>query len=171
MNEIKEYPLSDDDIRKVLGNVKIWNYPQLKDITINDLFDDQGRAILLCPSMSANSGHWVCLIDKPDSIEYYDSYGDKPEAPKKGLGKARLEALDIDHPYLTTLLRSSGKPVFYNTHQFQSSSPNVATCGKHCCARLLYAPFSLKKYKGIIDKSKLSADDFVSALVYHWLEK
>jgi hypothetical protein len=79
--------------------------------------------------------------------------------------------MDIEKPFLTKLLRASGKPVFYNNHAFQSSSPSVATCGRHCVVRLLYAPYSLDKYGGIIKKSGMSADDFVSGLTYDKLRK
>jgi hypothetical protein len=172
--KVKEYPLGDDDIRKMLGNdIKIWNYPQLKELeSADDLFDEKGRAILLFPNVSPTSGHWTCLINRPDSIEFFDPYGDAPDtAQKDGMSKGRLEMLDIKHPDLTRLLRASGKPVFYNRHAFQSSSPSVATCGRHCVVRLLYAPYSLDKYGAIIKKSGMSADNFVSGLTYDKIRK
>jgi hypothetical protein len=174
INKIKQYPLSDGDIRKCLGNdIKIWNYPQLKDVdNVNDLFDEKGRAIILFPNNSPTSGHWTCLINRQDSIEFFDPYGDAPDtAQKDGMSKGRLEMLDIERPDLTRLLRESGKPVFYNHHQFQKESPNVATCGRHCVVRLLYYPYSLDKYGAIMKKSKMSPDDFVSGVTYDKLRK
>ena len=79
--------------------------------------------------------------------------------------------LDIERPYLTKLLRASGKPVYYNSHQFQQDKSSVATCGRHCVVRLLYAPYSLDKYKAIIDESGMTPDDFVAALTYDKLRK
>jgi len=172
--KVKQYPLSDSDIRKVLGNnIKIWNYPQLKSLrSIDDMFDDKGRAILLFPNVSPTSGHWTCLINRPNKIEFFDSYGDAPDTEQKGgMSRSRLEQLDIERPDLTKLLRASGKPVFYNTHQFQKESGNIATCGRHCVSRLLYAPYSLDKYKKVIDMSKMSPDDFVSGLTFDKLRK
>jgi hypothetical protein len=174
IKKVHQYPLGDDDIRKMLGNdIKIWNYPQLKKLSnAEELFDEKGRAILLFPSFSPTSGHWTCLINKPDHIEFFDSYGDAPDTEQRGgMSKGRLEQLDVAHPHLTKLLRASGKPVFYNNHAFQSESPNVANCGRHCVVRLLYAPYSLDKYGGIIKKSGMSADDFVSGLTYDKLRK
>jgi hypothetical protein len=172
--KIKQYPLGDDDIRKLLGNdIKIWNYPQLQDLnSAEELFDSKGRAILLFPNSSPTSGHWTCLINRPNSIEFHDSYGDAPDtAQKGGMSKGRLEMLDIEKPDLTRLLRATGKPVYYNHHQFQKESPNIATCGKHCVVRLLYAPYSLDKYASIIKKSGMSADEFVSGVVYNKIKK
>lgn len=172
--KVKEYPLGDDDIRKLLGNdIKIWNYPQLQDLdSAEELFDEKGRAILLFPNSSPTSGHWTCLINHPKYIEFLDPYGSPPDTDQKdGLSNSRLKQLDIEKPYLTRLLRASGKPVFYNNHAFQSSSPSVASCGKHCVVRLLYAPYSLDKYGAIIKKSGMSADNFVCGLVYDKLRK
>ena len=172
--KIKEYPLSDDDIRAVLGNdIKIWNYPQLKALqNADEMFDKKGRAILLFPNVSPTAGHWTCLINRPDSIEFFDSYGEAPDTTQKGgMSKGRLEMLDIERPDLTRLLRASGKPVFYNHHQFQKDSPNVASCGKHCCVRLLYEPYSLEKYNKIIESSGMSPDNFVSGVIYNKIRK
>jgi len=152
---------------------KMSGYAQLKDLhSIDDMFDDKGRAILLFPNVSPTSGHWTCLINRPNKIEFFDSYGDAPDTEQKGgMSKGRLEQLDIDRPDLTKLLRASGKPVYYNKHQFQKESGNVATCGRHCVSRLLYAPYSLDKYNKVIEMSGLSPDDFVSGLTFDKLRK
>jgi hypothetical protein len=170
---VKEYPLSDGDMRKLLGeNIKVQTYPQLGDYeSIDEVFDDMGRAILLFPNASPTMGHWTCLINRPNKIEFFDPYGDAPEEQKEGLSKSRLEMLDIERPYLTKLLRASGKPVYYNNHAFQKNKASVATCGRHCAVRLLYAPYTINKYKSIIDKSGLSPDDFVSGITYDKLKK
>lgn len=174
LDAIKEYPLSDSDLRTLLGNnIKILTYPQLKSMSsYEEMFDDMGRSILLFPNASPTMGHWTCLINRPNKIEFFDPYGDAPDTEQKeGLSQTRLEQLDIDRPYLTKLLRQSGKPVYYNNHAFQTSKGSVATCGKHCAIRLFYAPFTIDKYKKVIDKSKLSPDDFVSAIVYDKIRK
>jgi hypothetical protein len=170
--KVKEYALSDADITEILGPTSIFPYPALEGMeSIDDVFDDQGRAIILFPNVSPTSGHWCCMIRRPDRIEFFDSYGEAPEDQKDGLSRSRLEALDIERPLLTQLMRASGIPVYYNTHQFQSNKMSVATCGRHCVVRLLYAPYSLKKYKAIIDKSGLSADDFVTGVVFDKIKK
>jgi hypothetical protein len=173
LGRIRQYPLSDDDLRKLLGsNIKIQTYPQLADYdSADEIFDDMGRGILLFPNASPTMGHWTCLIKRPNKIEFFDPYGEAPEDQKDGMSKSRLEALDIELPYLTRLLRASGKPVFYNTHAFQKDRASIATCGRHCAVRLLYGPFSLDKYKKTIDKSGMSPDDFVSAVTFDKLKK
>jgi hypothetical protein len=171
--KVKQYPLGDDDIRKLLGeDISIHTYPQLAEMrSIKELFDSKGRAILLFPNASPTMGHWCCLINKTDGIEFFDPYGEAPEDQKDGLSKSRLEQLNIDRPTLTALLKASGRPVFYNTHQFQQDKGSVATCGRHCAVRLLYAPYSLDKYNAIIKSSGLSPDDFVAGVTYDKLRK
>jgi hypothetical protein len=171
--KVRKYALSDGDIRKLLGDdIAIHNYPDLERMrSADDLFDEQGRAILLYPNSSPTSGHWVALIRRPDRIEFFDPYGEAPDHQNDGLPRAYLKTLEADRPHLTRLLRASGLPVFFNKHAFQVESPNVATCGRHAVARLLYAPFSLDKYKRVVDSSGLAPDDFVSGLTYDRLRK
>ena len=173
MEEIEQYPLGDNDIRTILGNnISILNYPDLENMeSADEMFDDQGRCVLLFPTFSEQSGHWTALIDRPDRIEFFDSYGGRPESQKAGLGKARLKKLDIDHPDLTKLLRASGKPVYYNPHKFQELSPMIGTCGRHCCVRLLNKDKSLDQYYDMIKKSGINADDYVSKVTYKILGK
>jgi len=165
LERVKEYPLSDGDLRKMLGDTKIMTYPQLKRLrSADDLFDSKGRCLILFLTESPTEGHWVCLLNKKKGIEFFDPYGDTPEEIKAELPKSKREQLDMDSPYLSRLLKGSGRPVYYNTFAFQKTKRDVNTCGRHCVVRLLYAPYSLEKYKSIIDKSGLSPDDFVAGL-------
>jgi len=173
MEEAQRYPLSDGDLRRLLGrDIRIWNYPQLQDLTdANELFDKRGRAILLFPNSGPHSGHWTALFRRPKMIEFFDPYGDKPEAQKKGLGRSRLEEYDIERPDLTRLLRATGLPVYYNTHDFQRESPNVATCGRHSAVRLMYDGKDIDQYHDMIEESGKSADDFVTEMTFNKLRK
>jgi hypothetical protein len=173
LSEVKDYPLSDSDIRKILGDdIRIITYPQLKTMrSIDDCFDSQGRCILLFLTDSPTSGHWCCMLNKKKGIEFFDPYGEAPEEQKDGIPRSQLEALDVSKPYLTSLLRASGRPVYYNTHPFQRESRCINTCGRHCVVRCLYAPYTIQKYASIIKKSGMPPDDFVSGLTYDKLNK
>ena len=173
LKTVKDYPLSDGDIRKILGSdIKIVTYPMLANMSsASQMFDAKGRCILLFLTSSPTEGHWCCLLNKSDGIHFFDPYGDKPEEQLDNIPQSRLEMMNESQPYLSDLLKGSGKPVFYNTHAFQKSSSSVNTCGRHCVSRCLYAPYSLQKYKKIVDSSKMSPDDFVSGLTYDKLRK
>ena len=173
LGAVKDYPLSDSDIRKILGNdISIVTYPELAKMkSIDDIFDDKGRCILLYLTSSPTSGHWVCLLNKKRGIEFFDPYGEAPEEAKDSADPSLLAQLDQKQPYLTALMRKSGRPVFYNTYPFQVDKKGVNTCGRHAVVRCLYAPYSLQKYKSVIKSSGLSPDNFVSGVTYDKLRK
>jgi hypothetical protein len=168
-----EYPLSDDDIRHVLGSdIKILTYPDLEGMrSIDNCFDDKGRCILLFLTESETSGHWCCMMNKPDGIYFWDPYGDAPEEQKENIPDSRLQQLDMDQPLLTSLMRQSKRPVYYNSHQYQKDGRGINTCGRWCVTRLLYAPKSEEEFLKVVKKSKLNPDEFVVGLTAHWLEK
>jgi len=173
LGKTKDYPLSDGDIKKILGaDTSILTYPMLKDLThIDQCFDRKGRCILLFLTTSPTEGHWVCMLRRKDRIEFFDPYGETPEAMKEDMPLSLLNQLDQRQPYLTNLLRESGMPVYYNTHAFQQDKARINTCGRHCVVRCLFAPYSIEKYNAAIKKSGLSADDFVAAKTYEILKK
>ena len=170
---VERYALSDSDLRRILGrDIAIHNYPELASMSSADeMFDAKGRCILLFPNVSPTSGHWVCLIRRPDRIDYQDSYGEPPEAAKRGMGLERREELDIARPDLTRLLKASGLPVFYSNVKFQSEGSGTATCGRHAATRLLYAPLTLAEYKRTVDSSGLTPDEFVCGVVFDKIKK
>jgi len=173
LGRIKSYPLSDEDIRKILGNdIKIITYPDLgKMSSINQAFDKKGRCIMLYLTENDSTGHWVCMLNKKSGIEFFDPYGDPPEKPLESVSEEDKEALGEDEPLLTRLLRASGKKVYYNSYPFQKDKADVNTCGRHSVVRCLYAPYSLQKYKSVMDSTGMSPDDFVSALTGEKLGK
>lgn len=132
--------------------------------SIDECFDSKGRCIMLYLTQSATSGHWVCMLRKKDGIEFFDPYGEPPEKALTTISDEEREAYGEGEPYLTNLLKASGQKVIYNRHPFQNDKANVNTCGRHSVVRCLYAPDTLTKYKAVMDASKMSPDDFVSAL-------
>lgn len=173
LGRAKDYPLSDEDIRKMLGSdIKIMTYPMLKDMTnINECFDRKGRCIILFLTTGPTEGHWCCMLRRPDRIEFFDPYGEAPEEQKDNIAPQMLDQLDEDKPYLTSLMRASGMPIYYNTHSFQQDRSRVNTCGRHCVTRCLYGTYPLEKYLNMIKKTGLSADDFVIGKTYDLLHK
>jgi len=173
LGRIKSYPLSDTDIRKILGqDIKIITYPDLGDMSsIDEAFDGKGRCIMLYLTENDTTGHWVCMLHKGNTIEFFDPYGEAPEKALETVPEENREALGEDEPLLTRLLKASGKKVYYNTYPFQKDKADVNTCGRHSVVRCLYAPYTLKKYKAVMDSSGMTPDNFVSALTAQKLGK
>jgi len=171
--DARAYPLSDDDIRKLLGkDIRIMTYADLKGMEDwRQLFDAKGRCIMLYLTTSATTGHWSCMLNKKDHIEFFDPYGNPPDDIKDYTSPEVRQQLGIDRKLLLPLLKSSGKPITYNTYPFQKTRNEVATCGRHAVVRCLYAPKSLDQYKAVMDKSKLAPDDFVLGVTYDKIGK
>lgn len=173
LGKAKDYPLSDGDIKKILGpGTRIMTYPMLQNMSsINECFDSKGRCILLFLTTGPTEGHWCCMLKKGNRIEYFDPYGESPEEMKEQMPQNLLEQLDESSPYLTNLMRASGIPIYYNTHAFQKDRRGINTCGRHCVVRCLYGNIPLEKYYDMIKDTGLSPDDFVIGKTYELLHK
>lgn len=158
----ESYPLSDDDIRTLLGgDIKITSYSDLSKMhSINELFDRKGRAILFFPQENEQQGHWCCLIKDGRQIEFTDPYGEPPDAQKDNLSAGKLASMGMDKPDLTRLLEDSGCRVIYNKIALQEESNNVQTCGRHCVCRLLYYKMPIAKYRQMVARSGDTPDEF-----------
>jgi hypothetical protein len=174
LSDILDYPLSNEDINALLEpDTNIITYPMLKNYSnIQDIFDSQGRFMLLYPTENERTGHWVCLIDHGNSIEFFDPYGEGvDDALQYSGGMNRRRQLETDRPLLSNLLKKSGKKVIYNKYPFQIENDDIATCGRHCVMRLLHKDKSLKEYANMIKKSGLLPDEYVSKITHKYLDR
>ena len=131
---ISETPMGDDNIRKYFPNAKILTYKELADIdNITELLPAPKAFFFLLYEQAVNTGHWVVInryIDNGrDTICYFCSYGSKIDAPLKWNSPLKNAELGQDRPYLSNLLRKSGKTIQYNKVQYQSKTSPKATCG------------------------------------------
>ena len=134
MSLIKYCPMDDQDITHYLPNARLMTYNELSEIqNITDLLPKhKSYVIILYPVKSVTDGHWVCLTRYRRIIEYFDSYGKKPDDPLSW-GKYR----DTPH-YLSKLLGKTNLRVVYNTIEFQSKRDyNISTCGSYSVFRIL----------------------------------
>jgi len=173
LEQAEAYPLGDDDINKILEpDTHIFTYPYLKQVKdIDEIFDPYGRAMMLYLTENANTGHWVCLIRRPDEIEFFDPYGEPVDKQLTWVGKGKRMELEQERPLLSKLLREKGLPVVYNKTKFQAKDDDVATCGRHCVIRLLFKDLPLPKYAEMIKKSGMTPDEFVTRKTYDLLGK
>jgi len=172
---IEEYPLGDEDIRKILGNnINIIPYPDLEKYNdVDEIFDNENRVIILFLTTDEYTGHWLCLHkDKHDNIYYFDPYGTGIDKNKKWLSQTKLEELNQCKVSLLRLLKNTANNgVYYNTYDFQEDKKGINTCGRHCCVRLLYKHLDLDDYYDMIKKSKLTPDEFVSNITFNIIKK
>ena len=169
------YSLSDTDIQHILGGTNVIKYPELHSMkSIDDAFDNHGRCMMLYLTTDDSTGHWTCLIkdDAKKTIEFFDPYGGiPPDGERKWLPKAKQIELGQDKPVLTEMIKGAGYKIITNPYHFQKEGGDINTCGRHCCARLLFAPLPLKAYKAMIDDSGVNPDDFVTEFTSQVIHK
>jgi hypothetical protein len=160
MEQLESYCLSDKDIKKILRNVNIVIYPQLKRYNnILECFKHNNIFVLFFEEEKIGkqiSGHWSGFIknDSDKTILYFDPYGLKPDECKDWLKKNTLVSLKEYPNYLSELLEKSDYTIKYNPIQYQSKKPNNNECGDHTCTRLLHANLNGQQYKSFLDGLK-----------------
>ena len=131
------YALGDDDIRRVLPDAKIIDYEALKGYnTIDELLPKDVDYVILLYEEKQNSGHWVTVLKYDGYIEFFCSYGTKPDGALKWVDYNTRKELGSDVPMLTNLFDSCPYDVIYNGRDFQSEDRSIATCGKWCVLRI-----------------------------------
>ena len=79
IEKIENYALSEDDIRKLIGNVPIMRYPELEKFsTPDEMFKGHRAVVLLFLTENQDEGHWLAVLNHPNQIEVFDSYGVSP---------------------------------------------------------------------------------------------
>lgn len=179
IDTIETYALSEQDLKELLGpTITVFTYEDLFNVQgIQDVFDREGRAIMLYLTESKTVGHWVCFIKKGDTIEYFNSYGKlEPDDELKWLSKAKARELGQDTKRLSELLDSSKYKEVINPYRFQQYKTDVNTCGRHVVCRLMFDHLDIHQYKKLLDeaikeleretKKKMNYDDFVCEYTY-----
>ena len=131
--KVADYELSEDDIRKLLGSVRILTYPDLAKETLQSLLPKDGIVAILFLTESKTEGHWTALTRKGNEIEYFDSYGIKPDGERAWLDERHKIELGEVRPLIHDLLQGHSGPVSYNRKKLQKGS--AATCGRHVVVR------------------------------------
>lgn len=157
--EITRIPLSGLDMMLLNPDAKLLKYPELYAYkTIDELFSDCDKIILLVLTITDSMGHWVALFKNKEGINYFDSYGVPPDYQFELLTKNKRKELNQIHNYLNQLLRNSN--VIFNNITFQK--PNTQTCGEHTTFRLHNYNATHTDYLNFFINNNLEPDIFVS---------
>ena len=134
-NDVKRISMDDTDIRYYLPDSKILTYSELSNYKkIEDLLPrHKSYFILLYPVKSESDGHWVCLTRFDKTVEYFSSYGTKPDVEFGWSAQFK----DTPH-YLSKLLGKTNLRVTYNSIDFQNNKDfTISTCGAFAVFRIL----------------------------------
>ena len=165
------YSLSNDDLQKILGPVRILTYPELENETLDTLFKDQPYVIILFLTEDENTGHWQCMLKREggNQLEVFDSFGVKVDGNREWLSKDRQQVLDQTMPNIHNIVKGFPGELVYNNVKLQEESHN--TCGRHIASRILHNDLSIQDYIKLIERSGIKPDEFVTLLTYRILKK
>ena len=177
INRAQDEATTDTQLKHALnGDVVVITYDELFNRTnagdITNLFTEAhtNNVVILYPVQSRLSGHYVALMYYPEDnlISYFDPYG-----------YSIMKAISLSHilheydkrmrDYLPELLnnfRLGGGRVLVNDREFQKrSDEDLATCGKHCTARILFRNIkSHDSYFNFLKYKSLTKDEIVSLM-------
>lgn len=158
---IKNQALSNHDMEeRGVRNIKLYDeFEQCRDLT--DVFDGEDHCVILYQSKNASNGHWCLLLDHGESVEFFDSYGKKPDhwIPK---------SYNQQYPFLYEMIINDPRKCYYNDVAYQNiKCPSTATCGKWCLLRFMFREMTLEHFNKCFHNKKitLSSDDLVSILI------
>jgi hypothetical protein len=171
--------ISDADLRRYFGDDaerNIVKYSELREYSdINALLPkDKAYKIILFEN-DYNTGHWILLMRYGKTIEFFNSYGLKPNADFQFVSRIKNFFLGQDPDDLKRLLdraKVQGYDVIYNKTRFQRMARGINTCGRWIILRIVMMDFFcldlpefIRFIKGLQDKYDYTPDMIVAHLI------
>jgi hypothetical protein len=143
-------PTSDDELKRACPSITTWLY---RDLAKLDRLPRLPLAVLY--ETQPGYGHWVGLLETPDGVEHFDSYGLTPDSELKWVPAQYRTQFAATSPHVVRMLLGSGRPVNYNEYRLQSRRGSVATCGRWVALRCRHANLTTDQFaRGMRDLAK-----------------
>jgi hypothetical protein len=159
-------PLSDDDLRRMLGRdnnrVKVMLYDQLQKFdTLYQLMPSKYDAVIILLQIQAPDappvGHWITLMNHGSHFEHFDSYGLDPD---EELAKTH------EKPFITHLIKNTTTRVETSQAKLQAEKQAVNTCGRWCVVRARFPNLEKQEFATFIRNVHHIPDVAVTLLTY-----
>lgn len=138
-----EYPLSEEDIKRLLPNVRVLIYPELEQFESIDELIEQPNAVVYISHEDEDTieGHWVAIFRSPDGLpEVFDPYGLGVDKELNFFSRDQRIRTNQYLPWLTALLiKSDYDKYWYNHVPFQKEADDISTCGRWVITRLAFS--------------------------------
>jgi len=133
------YMVSAEDIKRMLGGVKIVRFPDLVEYnSMEELLPYPNDCAVIFfideQTPTKNIGHWTCIMRNGKRYEFFDSYGLSSKEDLDHIAKEKRIKFGEQNDYLKEL---GGGALHHNSYDYQSWSPKIATCGRYVIIRLL----------------------------------
>lgn len=137
-----QIPTSDSEIRAACPGISTYVYRDLARMTALPRLP-----FALLYETEPGYGHWVGVLDTPEGVEHFDSYGLLPDAELAWVPKKYRAAFGAASPHLVRLLLESGRPIVYNQYRLQGRG-KIATCGRWTVARCRNRAMTTDQFAG-----------------------
>lgn len=148
---LKTYqPLSAKEIQEYFKRRKRKiNICKYKDLAKAEKISKKMLPMLILIDYGVDVGHWVALLDHKNYLEYFDSYGNLPDALIDQDPELFREVNGYLYPHITYLLynwllRHPDCIVEYNHKKLQSD--DTMCCGRWCTHRVFNKHLKLDEY-------------------------
>lgn len=157
LKQLKTTPMDIREIRKYLPpNSKAILYETLSNSKKNVFADHECVVVLYETTINKRKqGHFVCLIDRGNYVEYFSSLG---KGPTVELSEMKLDKTNKFKEVL-------GKNYSYNKTPLQNQADyRVNDCALFCIARCLLKDKKLRDFVKIMRRRPRSIDDMISLM-------
>ena len=157
LQNIISQPLGLEKLKSLLPKgSKAVLYESLRNSKRSDVFKNLNSMVVLYETKIDNKtqGHYVCLIPRAHSIEYFSS-----------LGRSPADEINAMHEDPTVFRKLLGKGFTYNRKKLQLDSYNVEDCGYWCVARAILHESNLSPFHRFFTPRQLTSSDEVLAVM------
>lgn len=147
--------INELQIKHIFGDkCLILSYKELSGVFDLDETLTHTPVIFLLYEHRHNYGHWTCILktinnNQEECIEFFDSYGAKPDTQRNGMSIQLLNDNGMEFPKVLYLLFKSSYPIEYNNHKLQKIGSNINTCGRWCIVRSLMNTLTIDEFAKI----------------------
>jgi len=146
---LKHHALTPDEVLRIANH----RGPVAKFMTYDKItkLPKPGKAYVVLIRSEPTFGHYVGLLNRGDSVEWYDSYSYRPDRELKWNTHKKNAELGQDAPLVSHLMHKvmdGGGVCEWNEMKFQDEkNKEDVSCGYHVGVRLLYHDMSLDDYQ------------------------
>ena len=161
--------LTCNDIKRYFPDSETLKYSELKNYNdIDELLPNDKDFKIILIEQEHHVGHWVCIMKYDNTIEYFNSYGNKVDNDKRFIGKLKNKLLGQDEDILTEMMEKSKYKCIYSKKRFQKLNNSINTCGRWCILRIICMKdmdMNLKQFQKFIENNKETSGLSKDALV------
>lgn len=171
----EELVINDDKLLEPMKGSEIHDW--LPDATIVRQYDLRKfkklpkLPIVLLYEIQKNFGHWVTILETPEGIEHFDSYGYAPDSELSFIPEHyKIKTHQNEKSLLKLLLDADehNNQINYNNYVFQGEPP-ISTCGRWVILRNLLNDLTIDEFhQGVMKTSQqlgITPDQLVTLII------